>query len=445
MTRGILALALILSASVASAQSSSAKLSLEEAVTLAIHNNRSVQSAELEALKAQEDVNTARSRRYPQFQLEAQAAQLLRPVNVNFAQGAFGTYPGIGPVPATDTTITTGKGPTYVVDARASQPLSQLFAINLNLKSTETARAIEQEKVRAGRLDVIKNVKQLYYSILKTESALGSTEQTIALLKEVNRTVDERLVRQVVLRNDAMDARTRLAEAEHTSLALRNSLTSQKQQLNQMLGRDVLTAFDTTGAPMPAAFEMDLEGARTQALASRPEIKEARLRLQQAELGRRIAKADYIPDVSLALSYLTPFNIEGAPRNIASLGVQMQWEPFDWGRRGQTVATRDLEIKQAKHAVRDAEDKAILEIDAAYRAVEEARSRLRVAAIAQEAARETARIRTTQFQAQAALLSDVLNADAGMADANDDYQQALLALWEARADYEHVLGQEVMR
>ena len=444
MTRGFLVLTLMLSASVASAQSQ-ATLSLDEAVALAMQNNRTLQNAELQATKAQEDIDTARSRRYPQFKFEAQAAQLLRPVEVNFDQGAFGTYPGIGPIPGTDTTITTGKGPTYIVDARAAQPLSQLFQLNLNVHATEVARDVQREKVRAGRLDVIKNVKQLYYSILRTESALGSVDQSIKLLKEVNRTVDERLVRQVVLRSDAMDARTRLAEAEHSSVSLRNSLASQKQQLNQLIGRDVRTSFEVTGAPHPAAFDIDLEAARTQALESRPEIKQARLQLQQAELGLRIAKADSIPDVSLAFTYLTPLNIEGAPRNIASVGVQFQWEPFDWGRRGSTVAAKDVEIRQARNAVRDAEDKAVLEIDAAFRAVEEARSRLRVAAVAQEAARETARVRTNQFQAQAALLTDVLNADASMADANDDYQQALLALWQARADYEHVLGQEVMR
>lgn len=136
-------------------------------------------------------------------------------------------------------------------------------------------------------------------------------------------------------------------------------------------------------------------------------------------------------------------NIEGAPRNIATLALQLQWEPFDWGRRGRTVATKDLEIAQARNAVRDAEDRAVLEINASYRRVEEARSQMRVASATQEAARETARVRANQFRVQAVLLSDVLHAEADQANADNQYQQALLALWQARADYEHALGQEV--
>ena len=283
----------------------------------------------------------------------------------------------------------------------------------------------------------------MYYGILQTESALEATDHTISLLAEVNRTVEERLLRQVVLRSDALASTARLAEVEHTRLTLRHTMASQKEQLNQLLGRDVRTAFETTGPPPPSVMEAHVDAAVARALDTRPDVAQARLRLHQAELAKRVAKSDSIPDVSLAVSYLSPLNIEGAPRNIATLALQFQWEPFDWGRRGRTVATRDLEIAQARNAVRDAEDKAVLEINASYRRVEEARSQMRVASATQEARRETARIRANQFKVQAVLLSDVLHAEADQASADSDHQQALLALWQARADYEHALGQDV--
>jgi len=393
--------------------------------------------------KAQQDLDTARSRRLPKFSLEAQAAQLLRPIDVLFNQGAFGTFPSIGPVPATDTSITTGAKPTIVLNAQAAQPLSQLFRLNVNVRANEATRDVQREELRSGRLEVVKNVKRLYYGILQTESALVATDHTISLLGEINRTVDERLLRRVVLRSDALASSARLAEAEHTRLTLRHTLASRKEQLNQLLGRDVRTAFETAGPPAPSIVEADADAALAHALDTRPDITQARLRLRQAELARRAARADSIPDVSLALSYLSPMNIEGAPRNITSLALQLQWEPFDWGRRGRTVATRDLEITQARNALRDAEDRAVLGINASYRRVEEARSQMRVASATQEAARETARVRANQFRVQAVLLSDVLSAEADQANADNQYQQALLALWQARADYEHALGQEV--
>jgi len=445
MTRTFVVLAAMVWASVASAQSTGERLTLDRAVALAIEHNRTLDNAAIDEQKAEEDLATARTYRLPQFGLDAQVAQLLRPIDVQFKQGAFGTFPGIGPVPATDTNITTGMTPTMMIQGKASQPLTQLFRLNLNVRLNEATRDVSREQLRAGRLEIVNTVKRQYYAILQTESAIDSTDHTIRLLREVNRTADERLLRQVVLKNDVLASNVRLAEAEHSMLTLQNALASQKEQLNQLMGRDVRTSFETDGPPLPVIAEINHEAAVNEALESRPDLRQARIRLQQAELGRRIARTDYIPDVSLAVSYLSPINIEGAPRQIATAGIQLQWEPFDWGRRGRAVAAKDLEVRKARNGVRDAEDKVVLEINTAHRHIEEARSRLKLAAMAQESARETVRIRANQFRAQSALLSDVLNAEATMADANDDYQQALLALWQADADYERALGQEVTK
>ena len=149
-----------------------------------------------------------------------------------------------------------------------------------------------------------------------------------------------------------------------------------------------------------------------------------------------------MPDVSLALSYLSPMNIDGAPRNIASVGVQFQWEPFDWGRRSRTVASRQIGVQQAANALRDEEDRAVIEVGAQYRRLTEARMSLRVAALAQEQAREISRVRADQYRVQAVLLSDVLQAAAAQADAENQFQQAIAGLWLARAEFERALGEE---
>ena len=52
----------------------------------------------------------------------------------------------------------------------------------------------------------------------------------------------------------------------------------------------------------PDGFESDLAAAQKRALAQRPEVKEARLKLRQAELDRRIKKSERIPDVSVSLN-----------------------------------------------------------------------------------------------------------------------------------------------
>jgi outer membrane protein len=418
------------------------RLTLDAALAMAMAHNRSVATASRETGKAVHDVTTVRSRRLPQFGVDATLSELLRPIHINYPQGAFGTYPNIGPIPAADTSITTSPKPTLLITAQVTQPLTQLYEIALNVRVTEAALALTRESERSARLTVAYEVKRLYYSLLQNESALAATDYSVTMLRELGRVVGNRVIQKAALRADALDVDTRLARIEQQRLALVNAIATQKEQLNRLLGRDVRTAFDTAGVPEGEIAAADLELAQSRAIESRPELRQARLKIEQAQLAHRIAKADRLPEVSAALSYYSPMNIDGAPRNIASVGVQFEWEPFDWGRKSRAIASRQLSLQQAELALRDESDRVVIEVGAQHRRLSEARMALRVAAMAQEQARETSRVRADQYRVQAALLSDVLQAAAAQADADNQFQQALAGLWLARAEFERALGEE---
>lgn len=440
MARPLLVALIVLGA--ASAAAAQTPLSLDEAIALALAGNRTLQSATLEIAKAEQQVADARSRRYPVFSVETQAAQLLTPVSVTFPAGAFGDYSGTGPIPAADTKVTTPRRVSLYLSAQATQPLSQLFALNLGVKLSAAGVSLAAESVRATRLAVVHNVRRQYYAVQQTASELESADYAIDLLQQVSRDVANRVLQRVALKADGLDVEMRLARAELTRVTLQHTLDSQKEQLNLLLGRDLRTPFDVQTVPPLSPVSFDLAAAQARALAVRPDVRQSRLRLEQADLARRVAQADRLPDVGLALSYLSPLTIEGAPTNIASLGLQLRWEPFDWGRKERAVATRRLEMTQAEHAVTDAEQRALSEINTEHRRLEDAQARLRVAQLAQAAARETARVKVTQYQAQAALLADVLQSEAALADTDNQYRQALLAFWTAAAALEHAVGEE---
>jgi outer membrane protein TolC len=442
MNRLVLATLISLLPAIASAATT---LSLNDAIAMAIAHNRTIANAEAQVDRAEEDVASARSRRLPTFKIETQASQLLRPVDLTFARAAFGEFPGIGPVPATDTNIRTPAKMSFLFDMQASQPLTQLHTINLNVRLSEASREYQREQLRDAELAVVAEIRRTYFSIAQTHSALDANLQTLTLLHELSRVVSTRVVQQVALKADALGVEARLADADLARVKLQNAFETQKEQLNLLIGRDVRTPFDVNDVPDTTIAEVDLIVAQGLAMDARPDIRQARIRLQQAELARRVAKADYIPDVALAVSYISPINIDGAPRQIATAAVQAQWEPFDWGRRARTLTSKDLDIRQARNNVREAEDRALVEVNSRFRRLEEARAQLRSARLVQQTSQETARVRAAQYDVHAALISDVLQAQAALADADNQYQQALAAFWTARADFERALGEDIIQ
>src|SRR5512135_365429 len=87
-------------------------LTLDDAVSIALAKNRLVKNSVLEAEKYDFQVSTARSRRLPHFQFAALGGELLQPFDFTFNRGAFGTYPGVGPIPSKEAKVHTPAQPT---------------------------------------------------------------------------------------------------------------------------------------------------------------------------------------------------------------------------------------------------------------------------------------------------------------------------------------------
>ena len=112
---------------------------------------------------------------------------------------------------------------------------------------------------------------------------------------------------------------------ELEALKLRNPIATQIEALNELMGRPVNTPFRTVGVEQIAEERMDPEEAIQKALSQRPEVRQASLRVQQADLDVRVKRSEYIPDVSLALTYGSAFNFQNAlPQNVATAGVLLR-------------------------------------------------------------------------------------------------------------------------
>src|ERR1700739_1346862 len=123
-------------------------LTLDDAVTLALANNRLVRNSALEAEKFDFRVSTARSRRLPQFQFNALVGELVHSFDFTFQPGAFGTYPATGPIPGTNTKLRPPARFTTYVTGNADEPLLQQYKIGLGIRATELGRQIAREDVR---------------------------------------------------------------------------------------------------------------------------------------------------------------------------------------------------------------------------------------------------------------------------------------------------------
>ena len=448
-TRGLQLLAIIfvmaspltVAAQQSTASGSTEILTLDQAISLALHDNRQVQNAQLGVGKAQDQFAATRTFRLPKFEFNALAGQQLVSPDFTFTKGVLGNYANVGPIPDHDIKLSTPMRPTAILFGQITQPLSQLHRIRLNIKQAALLIDVAHEQQRGQEQSVINNVKKTYYAIVQTESALESVRQALGFYRELDRVTGTYVIQQVALKADDLEVKTRLAKTETEELTASNQLSTLKEQLNQLIGRDIRTQFTVSPMAETSMIDTDLAAARTRALEQRPEVREARLQVKQAELDKRVKKSEYIPDVSAAFTYASPRNFdEFIPKNFAAVGVAVNWEVFDWGRKKHQLAEKEKTIEQANNNLRDAESNVMIEVGARMRDLQQAAQALRVAKLKQETARENMRVSMNKYKLESALFSDVLQTQATLADADYQYQQALMAFWTARAEYEKAIG-----
>lgn len=417
-------------------------LTLDDAVSIALANNRLVKNSVLEAQKYDFQVSTMRSRRLPHFQFSALGGELLQPFDFTFAKGVFGTYPGIGPIPSTNAKVHTPAQLTAYLTGSIDVPLLQQYKIGLGIRATELGRNIAKEDVRAECQKIAAEVRSAYFELVATQAAVDAAREGVRTLEEAQRVTLRYVTEKTVLKGDELEVDARLAKAQYEQSVAENGLATQHEHLNQLLGRDLTTPFRVDLMPEEDTTTLTLEQARQQASKNRPEIRQAHLKEKQAEYDRRIAKAEYIPDLGIAVSYMGVQNVQVLPTNVGVAGFALTWEPFDWGRRRNRVREKSNTLAQAHNGAQEAESQIGVEVAAKYRKWKEAGLLLKATRTGHEAAVEEFRVTSNKYKEQAALIKDLLHAQARRSEAAFQYQQALSSYWSSLADLRRAMGEE---
>ena len=294
----------------ANAQTSGGEvLTLDEAISLARSNNRDLKQSGLEMGKQREALTEAKTQFYPRLDTSVLAAQLLAPLDFTIKAGQFGTFSGTGPIPGSNTDLHTPARPIAIASVTATQPLTQLFRINLfvaeqRLRVDSTQLSFDQDEQK-----LVDDVRRAYYAVLQAQSQLESQQSMVKYLEEMQQLTERRFNQQTALAADIMSVKAEVAKAVYRLTTIEDTLADRKEALNHLLGRTLQTEFSVESVPATLPEEQDLTTATAIALEHRPELKQAANRMSQAKLETKIEKTHYIPDISIQASYLSPANI----------------------------------------------------------------------------------------------------------------------------------------
>ena len=415
------------------------RLTLTEAVHLAISQNRSLKIARLKVNEREHRKAGEHSEYFPRVTNQSNALHITELQIIELPAGLFGTVGGT-PIPANGLVVPQGKLTFFSSGTMIAQPLTQLIRIHQANRMAAAEVAASRDDLKRAENQVALDVHALYFGILIARLQKQAAEQQTAYAGEQLRESEDDIRNGAALKIAAIQGRAGLLEGQQAVLTADLQLADLNTELNDLLGLPLDTRLELDPA-VPARFDLRPreEYVRT-AWSAHPEILAAQEAVRKAQASVTAARAAYIPDITAYARHSYQDGLPFLVRNFGTFGFAFNWEVFDFGKRRETVRERRAQLAQAEENLQRLKERVAVTIERSYSKVERSRSLVQVASQVVILRQEGERLAGNQLTQGVVLMSDRRQATAATYKAQADYLQASLGYLLAWAELEQAVG-----
>ncbi|ADV44655.1 TolC family protein [Bacteroides helcogenes] len=319
-----------------------AQWNLQACIDYAIKQNISIRKNRLSAQSAEVDVKTAKAALFPS--LSASVSQRI----VNRPQSETNTI--INGDNITSSQSKTSYNGSYGIDANWT-----LYngGKRLNtIKQQELNNRIAQLSVSQSENNIEQSIAQTYVQILYAAEAVKINESTLKVSQAECERSRQLLKEGSIARSDLAQLEAQVSSDKYQFVTAQATLQDYKLQLKQLLELDgeeemnlYIPALGTENVLSPLPSKMDVYQS---ALTLRPEIEEGKLNVQASELNIKIARAGYMPTLSLSAGIGTSHS-NGSDYTFSEQ-IKQNWN----NSLGFTVSVPIFSNRQTKSAVEKA-------------------------------------------------------------------------------------------
>ena len=417
--------------SITAAGAETLKLSLKDAMSMALENNNQVKAARFSSNAARQGIESANSRYLPAVSFEETLVASNSPINAfmmkldeaRFSMGDFATINNPSP------------GHDFKTVLSIQQPLYAPALSSLKTLAVKDAQKSELG-LEAARQGIAFQVFYTYLEVQKADAQLKAADKAVADARENMRLATVRTSAGVGLRSDELRSRTNLSMVEQRHISARNNLTLAKMKLAMLVGLPEDKGYEISGFQENIEVPAISDRVMGEALENRVELKQSHADLEKSDAALKLAESGYLPTVGAFASY--QLNAKEAPftadNSAWTAGISLKWQLFD-GLRTNSERKQALSGQSAAREMLESNSKNIkYQLKESYIRHDEAGKQLEVARHALQDAEETVRLLTKRYENSLATLVELLDAQTAL-------NQSRANLVETEAGYSLAGGQ----
>ena len=371
-------------------------------------NSLQLKGDKLSVDRALQDVNYSRNLRLPEISVNAAAGYIGQPIVFN--QGlASPTYPEVP-----------HWSQNYGV--QISQPIYQGGKLNLGIKKSQIQKEIEVMMITSDWNNIKLQLLEQYLILFNLYKQRDVLERDIEEAKSRQRDIHNMYKEGLVTSNDEIRGNLQLTQRRLDLDVTKDNIRMTSLRLDVLLGIDqnYLIMPDTLIMAVAQQPLCEISDYITMANSLYPEIQIAGLQNKICEVDVKLAKAEYLPNISLSANYtlarpLTS-SMEDKFAHNWNIGVDISFPVSSFYRRSHNVRIRELDMNIRQNEMERLRQTLTVLVNQNYTEHQQARNQVKTLELAVQEAKENYRVVRNRYMNQLSILTDLLDAETVLLD-----------------------------
>lgn len=409
-------------------------ITLQQAIDLALTNNKEIQVYQLNIEKSQAALKEAEAAKFPtldvnaQYSIEDSASGQIRN---NIQQIAEKDVP-----PALRRELSDTSSISFTGNLQLNYELYTGGRIQGNI-------AIAEKQIRLDSLELEKRKQQLqldttnrYYDVQQADEEVVISEAAVKNSSQNLKDTENLEKAGLGTKFDVLRAKVQLANAQQDLVQAKSQQIIARRSLVQILGLSQ-NAEVSSGEPVIKSGEwrLSLEDTIVLAYKNRAELEQQLLQRDLSEERRKVAIASSRAQVGVFAEYnITDiFADHAGPGDGYRIGARVNWNLFDGGSGKAKQRQQEVNKEIAAVQFSDVRNQIRLQIEQAYYNLDANNQNIKTTELALEQAEESLRLANLRFKAGVGTQTEVLNSETELTRAKVNRLRAILGYNRALA------------
>jgi len=412
-------IASLVALSTAHAQENTKSLSLNDAISAVLANNKNIQLARLDGNIATANYKQTDAIFLPQADLSYTAMSTNNPLN------AFGFKLQQGTITQNDFNPALlnhpPETPDYMAQLEVKQPLLNIDMLYMR-KGAEKQTEVYQYKTQRTQEYMTFETTKGYLQLQLAYDAVKVLTEAASTAKSVYKYTDDHFKQGLIQKSDLLNAQVHVTSLESNLAKAQSSIRNASDYLSLLMGQPAGTIYRISDEPQQGLPATD---STQKVFANRSDFMAMQKAIDASGLMIKSSQMSYLPKLNAFGNYqYNDSHLTGFGANAYLVGVQLSWNVFNGNKTRYVIAAQKLQRDKLAVQLAQQKDQSQMELDKAYRDLSDARFEMGQDQAAIEQASEALRILQNRYQQGLVNTTDVLTADTQLSQLKFSLAQA---------------------